>query len=261
VLYTAFEEAMRFGLVLRNVADLVDPPRKPRRKMAVYDEDHARMLIAAAPGDRFEAFCVLVLATGMREGELLALCWGEVSLEKATVTVLATLQQYPGQRLSREETKTTHSTRVIALPQTVVSALIQHHQVQQEEQARVGAAWNASELGFPNTIGAPMHASAFRKRWWRALVTKAGLPHTRFHDLRSTAATLLLGRGAPVNWGAPVKVVSEMLGHANVSITLNMHGYVLPHRQPQAAQTMHTILTGEASKGLHEGSKSSSTDE
>jgi integrase len=241
VLYTALEEAMRFGLVLRNVADLVDPPRKPRREMAVYDEDQARKLIATASGDRFEALCVLVLATGMREGELLALRWSEVNLEKATVTVLATLQQYPGQRPSREETKTTHSTRVIALPQTVVRALLQHHQAQQEEQARLGAAWNANDLVFPNTIGNPMHASSFRTRWWRALVTKAGLPYIRFHDLRHTAATLLLGRGVPV------KVVSEMLGHANVSITLNMYGHVLPHMQHQAAQTMDVILSGDAS--------------
>jgi integrase len=71
---------MRFGLVPRNVADLVDPPRKLHREMAVYDEDQARKLIAAASGDRFEALCILVLATGMRQGELLALRWSEVNL-------------------------------------------------------------------------------------------------------------------------------------------------------------------------------------
>jgi len=92
-----------------------------------------------------------------------------------------------------------------------------------------------------------MHASSFRTRWWRALVRKAGLPYIRFHDLRHTAATLLLGRGVPV------KVVSELLGHANVSITLNMYGHVLPHMQ-QAAQTMDAILSGDASLGSNEGS-------
>ena len=254
VLYTALEEAMRLGLVVRNVADLVDPPRKSRREMAVYDEDQARKLIATASGDRFEALGVLVLATGMRQGELLALRWSEVNLEKATLTVLATLQQYPGQRPSREETKTTHSARVIALPQTVVKLLVQHRKAQQNEQARLGPAWNARDLVFPNTIGNPMHASSFRSRWWRALVRKAGLPYIRFHDLRHTAATLLLGRGVPV------KVVSEMLGHANVSITLNMYGHVLPHMQQQAAQTMDAILSSDASLGSNEGSNSPKMD-
>jgi integrase len=163
-LHTALEEAMRFGLVPRNIADLVDPPRKPRREMAVYDEEQARTLIAASAGNRFEALCVLVLATGMQQGELLALRWSEVNLDKATLTVRATLQQYPGQRPSREETKTTHSERVIALPKTAVRALCQHYQTQQREQARLGAAWNACDLVFPNTIGNPVHASSFRSR-------------------------------------------------------------------------------------------------
>jgi integrase len=97
-------------------------------------------------------------------------------------------------------------------------------------------------------IGNPMHASSFRTRWWRALVRKADLPYIRVHDLRHSAATLLLGRGVPV------KVVSEMLGHANVSITLNMYGHVLPHVQQQAAQTMDAILSGDGSLGSNEGS-------
>jgi len=255
VLYTALEEAMRFGLVPRNVADLVDPPRKSRRELAVYDEDQARKLIAAASGDRFEALCILVLATGMRQGGLLALRWSEVNLDKSTLTVRATLQQYPGQRPSREETKTTHSERMIALPQTAVKALTQHYKLQQKEQARLGAAWNACDLVFPNTIGNPVHASSFRSRWWRVLVRKAVLPYIRFHDLRHTAATLLLGRGVPV------KVVSEMLGHANVSITLNMYGHVLPHMQQQAAQTMDAILSGDEPLGSNEGSNLLSNEE
>ena len=191
----------------------------------------------------------------MRQGELLALRWSEVNLEKATLTVLATLQQYPGQRPSREETTTTHSARAIALPQTVIKLLAQHRKAQQNEQARLGPAWNARDLVLLNTIGNPMHASSLRSRWWRALVRKAGLPYIRFHDLRHTAATLLLGRGVPV------KVVSEMLGHANVSITLNMYGHVLPHMQQQAAQTMDAILSGEGSLGSNEGSNPLKMDE
>ena len=76
------------------------------------------------------------------------------------------------------------------------------------------------------------------RNWFYRMLKRAGLPRVRFHDLRHTAATLLLARG--VN----VKVVSEMLGHANVGITLSIYGHVLPHMHQQAADTMDALLGG-----------------
>lgn len=105
-----------------------------------------------------------------------------------------------------------------------------------EERARLGEAWSNLDLVFPNTIGRPIDARSFQRRWWMKLVRKAGLPYIRFHDLRHTAATLLLARGVPV------KAVSEMLGHANASITLNLYGHVLPHKQQQLTDVMDDIL-------------------
>jgi len=240
VLHAALEDALKQGLVHRNVADMVDPPRRPKRKMAVYTEGQVHVLLRAVAGDRLEALCVLVLATGMREGELLALTWDEVDLERAIVTVRTTLHRYPGEGLVSEEAKTDHSNRVIALPRTVVGSLRHHKFKLAEEQARLGDAWTEQNLVFPNAIGQPIEPSGFRKRWWPRLVKKSGLPYIRFHDLRHTAATLLLARGIPV------KVVSEMLGHAGVSITLDLYGHVLPHMQQQAAATMDEILQGRS---------------
>jgi len=216
-----------------------DPPRRASRKMAVYTEEQVRTLLQAATGDRLEALCVLVLATGMRMGELLALTWEDVNLGREMLTVRMTLQRHRGEGLMAEEAKTDHSKRVIALPRTAVEALRQHRMRQAEERERLGEAWTDLDLVFPNTIGRPTEPNSFRYRWWNRLVRRAGLPRIRFHDLRHTAATLLLARGVPV------KVVSEMLGHANVSITLNLYGHVLPHMQQQAAETMDGILRGD----------------
>lgn len=91
-------------------------------------------------------------------------------------------------------------------------------------------------LVFPNTIGRPVDVRSFQRRWWHRLIRKSGLPYIRFHDLRHTAATLLLARGMPV------KAVSEMLGHSSAAITLNLYGHVLPHMQQQLAETMDDIL-------------------
>lgn len=241
VLHAALEDSFRMGVVQRNVADLVDPPRTPKRQMAVYSEQQARALLRAAVGDRLEALCILVLATGIREGELLALTWSDVNLERARLTTTMTLQHYPGEKATREEVKTSHSERVIALPNSVVVALQAHRERQDEERARLGEAWSDMDLVFPNTIGRPIDARSFQRRWWIKLVRKAGLPYIRFHDLRHTAATILLARGMPI------KAVSEMLGHSSASITLNLYGHVLPHMQQQLADTMDLLLADTSS--------------
>jgi integrase len=247
VLYAAFQDALRLGLVYRNVAALVDPPRKGKRQMAVYTEEQSRTLLDSVMGDRLEALCVLALATGMREGELLALTWDDVDIERAVARVHATLQRTPD-GLKREEAKTDHSERSVALSRAAVDALQGHRLRQAEERLRLGEAWTSLNLVFPNTIGGPIIAQHFRDRWWYPLLERAGLPRIRFHDLRHTAATLLLARG--IN----VKVVSEMLGHSNIAITLAIYGHVLPHMQQHAAQQMDEIIGTRSSQGSKRGS-------
>jgi integrase len=238
VLNTALEEALRLGVVYRNVAAMVDPPRRVKHEMAVFDEAQIQQLLAAVVGDRLEALCLLEVATGMRIGEILGLTWDEVHVEGATVSVRMTMQKHPNRDASREEVKTSHSARIIALPELVVDALQAHQRRQAAERVQLGPAWSDLRLVFPDAVGRPIDARYLRTFWWYRLLKRAGLPRIRFHDLRHTAATLLLARGVPI------KVVSEILGHSSVSITLNLYGHVLPHMQQQAAGTMNEILRG-----------------
>jgi integrase len=187
----------------------------------------------------------------MREGELLALTWDDVDLEHGSLLVRANLV-LTKEGIFREEVKTGTSRRRIALPSIAVEGLRRHRARQAQERLLLGGAWQVRDLVFPNTIGGYFDANNWRAGWFYPLLRRAGLPRIRPHDLRHTAATLLLARGVPV------KVVSEMLGHANVGITLSIYGHVLPHMQQQAANTMDAMLRGrDAAMGSELGSSPS----
>lgn len=111
--------------------------------------------------------------------------------------------------------------------------------MQLEERLRLGSAWNSSlDLVFPNRIGGIMIPDNLAKRSFKQFLAAAGLPKIRFHDLRHTAATLMLSRDVHP------KVVSEMLGHADISITLRVYAHVTPHMQQVAVRVMDEIFAG-----------------
>ena len=241
VLHRALEVAMRFGVVARNVADLVDAPPIRKHDIDPLNREEARAYLAAAEGHRNEALAVLAVATGMRQGELLALHWRDVDLE-------AQPSGAPGGRLSVrwtlmlrdkiatiKEPKTRGSRRTIKFAAHVVEALRAHHARQLADRLRVGDRWQDHDLVFATQIGTPLSPRTVYDQHERFLAA-AGLRHITFHDLRHTAATLLLLQN--VN----PKVVSEMLGHASVAITLDLYSHVLPDMQQDAAAAIATAL-------------------
>lgn len=237
VLHRALESAVRLGLVARNVADMVDAPRKQRVEIHPLTREESRQLLATAEGDRLETLFVLALATGMRQGELLALRWRDIDLERGRLSVMATLKRREG-RAVWAQTKTKQSRRQISLAPPVVEALRQHRHRQRIERLAAGAAWQEWEdlgLVFVDEIGMPLTDWHIRNRLWR-LLRQASAPRVRFHDLRHTCATLLLSQG--VN----PKIVSEMLGHSSVAITLDIYSHVLPDMQQDAAAALALAL-------------------
>lgn len=182
----------------------------------------------------------------MREGELLALRWQDVDLEQALLQVRVTIQESRRQGENGKlvnvyilaEPKTAKSRRRISLAPVAVEALRAHRKRQNEERLLLGPAWDTTyDLVFPNTIGRLTDPHNFLVMFRRVL-KKATLPRLRFHDLRHTAATLLLRRG--IN----PKVVAEMLGHASVRITLDLYSHVAPDMQETAAMVMEAVFGG-----------------
>lgn len=235
VVHHMLGDAMRLGLVQRNVSELVEVPRIRHYEMQVYTPQQARAFLDAARDHRLEALFVLALTTGMRQGELFALQWHNVDTEQGIVQVRATLKRIDS-KLVIAETKTKKSRRRIALTPLACEALRRHRARQLEERLVLGQAWQDRDLVFPNTIGNLYSLGSFERRVFWRIIDKAGLPRIRFHDLRHTAATLLLLQGVHV------KVVSEMLGHSSITITLDRYSHVLPDMQRDAAMAMQRVL-------------------
>ena len=136
------------------------------------------------------------------------------------------------------EPKTTKGRRTIALPALAVHALRQHRAKQLEERLRLGFTWEDNDLAFPNQVGRPLEKrNLLRRSFWR-LLEKAGLPHMRFHDLRHSAATLLLAQGVHP------KVVQERLGHSTITVTMDIYSHVMPTLQREAAAILDAVLSG-----------------
>jgi integrase len=234
LIHKALSNAVRWGLVHRNIADLVDPPRNRHFEIATLSPEQARAFLDAAAGHRLEALYVLAVTTGMRQGELLGLRWRDVDVDAGTLQIRGSMQATPdGLRIM--EPKTTGSRRRVALSKQPIDALRRHRVAQATERLRIGAAWEDSDLVFCSAAGRPITASILR-RSFEPLLKRAGLPRMRFHDLRHTSATLLLGRGVHP------KVVSEMLGHTRISTTLDLYSHVSMTMQQQAADAFDAIL-------------------
>ncbi len=232
VLHKALGTAVRWGLVNRNVADLVDAPRIAHFEIATLSAEQARTLIDAAHGDRLEALYVLAITTGLRQGELLALRWADVDVAGASLSVRGSMQATAsGLRIVEPKTRT--SQRQVTLSRDPVDALRRHRAAQVEERLQLGAAWEDNDLVFANVVGRPIAAGNLLRRSFEPLLRRAGLPRIRFHDLRHT---LLLGRGIHP------KIVAEMLGHSRVGTTLDRYSHVTPTMQRAAADAFDAIL-------------------
>ena len=234
VFRVALRRAEKWGLVPRNVAALVAAPKVERQQASSMTLDQARRLLEAASGDRLEGLYCVALALGLRQGEALGLRWRDVDLEHRTLRVDHALQRIEG-RLVLTPTKTDRSRRTVAMPATVVEALRRHRAHQREERLAAGGRWPESDFVFTTIVGTPCDPDNLR-RSFRALLKRAALPHFRFHDLRHSAASLLLAQGVAA------RVVMETLGHSRISVTLDTYSHVTPELQREAATAMDRVF-------------------
>ena len=248
ILGRALHMAEESGLVGRNVSRLVHPPRVPHEEMATLTAEQARTLVQAAGSSPLHALYAVALSSGARRGELLALRWSDVDLESGTIRIARTLLNgvRPGSRTSNEplqvewtfaEPKTASSRRTIPIGRTALDALRLHRKAQTAERLRVGRAWRDLDLVFPSSFGTPIDGSNLLRDHY-ALLKRADLPRVRFHDLRHTAATLLLEAGIQPH------AVAQRLGHATPSLVMNVYGHVTDRMQQQATAAMEAVLAG-----------------
>ena len=240
-LHKALKQAVMDGLIPRNATEAVKPPQPSREEMHPLTPEQAKLLLQVAHdfGDRLEALYVLAIHTGLRQGELLGLKWDDVDLDDGSLQVRRTLTITKNGPIFTSP-KTTSSRRSVKLTGKAIEALKSHLKRQLVEMDRVGSLWSpgdADGLIFASETGESLDRRVVTKSEFKPLLKRAGLPEIRFHDLRHTCATLLLTRN--VN----PKIVSEMLGHSSIAITLDTYSHVLPNMRDQAAAAMEEALS------------------
>jgi integrase len=234
VLSKALKQAVADDILPRNVCDAVRPPKQIKKEMSPLNPYQARAFLEAARGDRLEALYVLAVTAGLREGELLGLKWDDVNLETGKLQVRRQLTRTKD-GLSFTAPKRGRS-RSVRLTGSATAALKAHRAAQNEERLKIGSLWQETGLVFTTKKGTPLDASNLTYGSFRPLLKRAGLPRIRFHDLRHTAATLLLGRGVHP------KIVQEMLGHSTITQTMDTYSHVLPDMQEGAVAAMEDVL-------------------
>jgi len=205
-------------------------PRKEEKEMQVLTENQVTRFLIAAEGSRYKALYHLAITTGMRYGELTGLRWSDIDWERGTVRIQRQLQYVPRKGFQFNRPKTKASNRTIILGESTLDVLKEHHR-KFAHQDQTG-----ENLVFTNGIGTIIYFKRFYKDFKRVLAN-ADLPDIRFHDLRHTAATLMISNDIPV------VIVSKILGHANPSVTMNIYAHVSIEMQSEAAKLMESLVT------------------
>ncbi len=233
----ALGDAVEEGLLVRSpmtrLPKRVRPSQERPEEMQVWSVEEMGRFLDHAHRDRLYGVFRLVLATGLRRSEAAGLRWEDVDLDVGRLSVRR--GRVSVGYVVEEGTPKANRARTIGLGPETVAVLRAHRRRQLEERMAWGEAWVDSGLVFTREDGSALHPQTLR--WHlRRLAKEAGVPVIRFHDLRHCAATHAL------SGGVPVKVVSEMLGHASTGITEDVYAHVLPHMQDSAAAVMDAVL-------------------
>lgn len=241
VLHHALKQAVRWGHVPRNVVNVVESPRVPRRELKPPTPQELERLLnsAANSDDPLVALWTVALYSGCRQGELLGLTWSDLDFETCTLSVKRSLTGATGGVPRFGEPKTDRSRRTLTLPSEALQVLRQHRERQAADRQALGDSFASYDLVFCTRLGTPFLARNITRSFKRAL-GRAGLSEAvRFHDLRHAAATTL--RRA----GVDLKTVSERLGHSKIGITADLYTHAVPALDADAAERLQRAIRGD----------------
>lgn len=242
VLRSALGQAVKWGMIQSNPAELVDLPRQERREYVVLTKEQAAQFLSYVRGKKYGIAFELALSTGMRPEEYLGLRWRDVDLKKGSVTIQKVLT-YTKKPWKLTDPKTTKSRRTIPLPASTVAALKAHRVAQAKDRLSYKGEYHDHGFVVAQPNGEPMQAAVLRRVHFRPALEKLEFPTAlRLYDLRHTCASLLLEAGENP------KTISERLGHASVVLTLDVYSHLMPNAQRTASDRLEGILysQGEA---------------
>lgn len=247
VLKNIFSRAVEWKLIKQNPVATIKKPSVRHKDIVPYDETEVAELLLALQGEPFHwrVMITLALTTGLRRGELLGLEWHHINWENGVISVVQSVPTSTGGIAHVKQPKTKNSIRKVALPRSMLEVMIEYHNYKLEERKTVDDGWNGREYSF---VFCHPDGKAFHQegpyQWFRQFLKRTGLRYIRFHDLRHTSATLL------INQGVHAKIISERLGHGNISTTMNIYGHALRSADQAAADKFEAILKREPEQNL-----------
>lgn len=237
VLGIALNRAMKWELIPRNVARLVDAPKQRKVEIVPWSRDDAFRFLAHTRQHRLGPLFSVVMALGLRRGEALGLRWNDIDFTNRTLKINMQVVRTRTQGLVIKPPKTEKSRRTIALPEMTIDELKRHRRNQASEQLRAGPRWHDDGFVFCTPIGTPIDPRNV-SRTFDELRESAGLRKQRFHDQRHWCATLLLAQGVSM------LEVKELLGHTVLSTTIDLYGHLLEEDRRRTADSMDEIFQG-----------------
>jgi integrase len=236
VIHRMLRHAQQWGVVVVNVAAAVDAPRVKAREIEVLDPPQVQALLETLRGRPLYTVAAVLLGTGLRRGELLALRWQDVDLDGAVLRVEQAIEQTKRGGLIFKAPKTRHGKRAVTLPPSTVLLLRDHRRTQQELRLALGLGKTpADALVFADWDGSPRLPHTLTQQWRKAM-KRAGLKAS-LHSLRHTHASTLIASGLDV------LTISRRLGHATPVLTLGTYGHLFKP-DDRAAAIMEAALTG-----------------
>ncbi len=238
VLRIALNHGVKLGYIGRNPCTGTLPPKPTDREMKFLDENQVNVLLRTAIeiDDRLYPLYYLAIHTGLRLSELMGVKWADLDFERRTLQVNRQVLHVKGGSFLFTDPKSASGRRSIILGQKALRVLKAHREEVRAMQVHAGESWADLDLVFPSRVGTPLTASNIR-RDFRMLLNAADVPKIRFHDLRHTAASLML------NHGIPVLIASRRLGHSKASITMDVYGHLMPNKQEEAAELLDNLVT------------------
>ncbi len=238
-LHGALQSAVKWGLIARNPADAVSPPRFQRKELHTMTESDIQSLLDAVRNTPYFAIYHLALYTGMRRSEILALKWTDIDLILCQLSVTRTLHHLRDETFVFRLPKTAKGRRNIALSPSTALVLREHRMKQEFEHKMLGISLRDDALLFSHVDGTPLLPDTIT-RYWIKTVRKLGLKGIHLHDCRHSHASLLLKQNVH-----PL-VVSQRLGHANIQTTLDVYSHVMPGLQEAAALKFDELVTKQS---------------
>ena len=237
LLHSMFQQAVYWQMIAYNPASRVRPPKSKKPCISFYDDAQTIALIKALEGEelKFRVIILLTIFTGLRRGEVLGLEWQDINFKNSSVTVRQSNQYVSSIGIYTKDPKTETSYRTISIPISIIKLLKQYKIKQLEQKIRIGNKWNNTNYLFVQWDGKPMHPDTITK-WFRQFLEDKNLPHITFHGLRHTHATLLISQGLDV------RTVSNRLGHAQTSTTLNIYAHSFAKMDTEASNKLNSLL-------------------